>query len=124
VEVRTLNRKTTSAKVKREKINADDDDESGNGDGDDEGDETEFDQSDEKGQAKRVYKHALRILKFKLYFEDFFPTDDDRASLTYDCWMAGAKATKGLDADHATSERMLYLFGYDKKVCNPCPTIV
>ena len=121
--VQTSEPKTTSVQVKKEKIDAGNNGESDDGDGNGD-DENNLDQSDEKGQAERVYKHAMKILKFKMYFEDFFPTDDDRASLTYDCWMAGAKVTKGFDADHATTKWMLYHFKYDKTVRNPCPTVL
>ena len=97
-------------KVKLEKTDADSDDE------DDDDDNGDNDRSDEKSRAKRVYKHALKILKLKLYFEDFFPSDDNRASLVYDCWMAGAKVTKGLDEDHETLDWMLHNFEFNKKV--------
>ena len=97
-----------------------------NDDGDDKGgDSADRRRNSEKGLAERIYDRSLKILKFKLYFEDFFPTDDDRGALVYDCWMAGAKVTKGADRDHATLEWMLYHFGYDKTVCEPChPTIL
>ena len=92
--------------------------------GDDEGDEDEDeedhdDRNDEKSQAACVYKHALKVLKFKLYFEDFFPTDDDKGALVYDCWMAGARVTKGLSADPGTLKWMLYHFKHDKTVRTP-----
>ena len=73
-------------------------------------------QSDEKQLAKRVYKNSFKILKFKMYFEDFFPADDDRDALVFDCWMAGAKVTSGLTKDHGALKRMLYRHKYDKKV--------
>ena len=100
-------------KVKVENIDANSDDEA---DEDEDDNENNDDRSDEKNQAKRIYTHSLKVLKFKLYFEDFFPTDDDRSALVYDCWMAGAKATKGVNKDNDALKRMLYHFKYDKKV--------
>ena len=51
---------------------------------------------------------------------DIFPTDDDRGALVYDCWMAGAKATKVANTrDNTALEQMFYHFGYDKTVREP-----
>jgi len=88
------NKRAPDIKVKVEDTNVDGDDKGNedDDDGDDDDDDND-DWSDEKGQAKCVYKHSLKILKFKLYFEDFFPTNDDRGTLVYNCWMAGAKVT-------------------------------
>ena len=112
-------------KVKVENVGTDSDNEGNEEDDDDDGDgedDGDNDRSDEKNQAKRIYKHSLKVLKFKLYFEDFFPTDDDRGARVYDCWMAGAEATKGLDKDHTALKWMLYRFKYDKQVCEPPPS--
>lgn len=94
----------------------DDNDDNG---GDVSGNDGDRSRNSEKSQAERIYDRSLKILKFKLYFEDFFPTDDDRSALVYDCWMAGAKVTKGVNSDHATLEWMFYHFGYDKMVGKP-----
>jgi len=108
---------TPDIKVKVENVDTDSD----NGDDEDEDQEDDNDRNDETSQAKRVYGHALKVLRFKLYFEDFFPADDDRGALVYDCWMAGAKTTRGLDGDRAALKRMLYHYKYDKKVRTPSP---
>ena len=95
--------------------------ESDNGDDEEEDQEDDNDRNDEKSQAKRVYHGALKVLRFRLYFKDFFPADDDRGVLVYDCWMAGAKTTRGLNGDRAALKRMLYQYKYDKKVRTPPP---
>jgi hypothetical protein len=102
-----------NVQVKLEQADADSDNEDDEDDDENDG----GDRSDEKSQAKRIHKHAMKILKFKLYFEDLFPTDDDRGMLVYNCWMAGAKVTSGLDEDRTTIKWMFYHFKYDKKVC-------
>lgn len=102
-----------NVKVKVERGDTDDGDE---GDKDHDGGD---DRNHERDQAKRVYENSVRFLKFKLYFEDFFPTDDDRGALIYDCWMDGANVTKGLTDDCVVLERMLYRFKYDKKARVP-----
>ena len=92
-----------------------------NGDDEDDDQEEDTDRNDEESQAKRIYNRALKVLRFKLYFEDFFPADDDKGTLVYDCWMAGAKTTRGLDGDRAAIKRMLYHYKYDKQVCTSPP---
>jgi hypothetical protein len=107
----------TKVKVKTEKVGPESDI-----DGDDDGGDTgsEDDRGGKtlglKSQANRIFRHAHKMLKYRLYFEDFFPIDDDRAALIYECWMAGAKVTSGVDEDKATLESMLYRLGQDKKV--------
>ena len=118
-ETKARNLGYTATKVKMEKASADYDNESNeddDGENDAGDDEDGDDQGDEKRQAARIYKRSLKVLKFKLYFEDFFPTDDDRSAFIYDCWATGAKTTKGINGDRANFKTMLYDFKYDKKV--------
>jgi len=103
--------------VKVEAVDTDSD----NGDDEDDDQEEDTDRNDEESQAKRVYDRALKVLRFKLYFEDFFPADDDKGALVYDCWMAGAKTTRGLNGDRAALKWMLYHYKYDKQVRTSLP---
>lgn len=74
-----------------------------------------------KIQGKRIYERAYTRLKYMLYFVDFFPTDEDRAALVYECWMTSASMTTGVSDNKAYLEQLLYRFEYDKKV-RPSPT--
>ena len=66
--------------------------------------------------AKRIYKKALKILKRKLYFENFFPIDAEKDSLPYSCWISAVASMGQIDGGSATAHRMFYTFGYDDVV--------
>jgi len=67
--------------------------------------------------AKRIYKKALKILKFKLYFENFFPIDTEKDSLPYSCWTSAVASIGEIAGGSAAAQGMFYGGGYDKKVC-------
>ena len=66
--------------------------------------------------AERIYKKALKILKFKLYFENFFPTDDEKIELPSSCWAAAVASIGEIDCGPAAARRMLHDFGYEDTV--------
>ena len=77
-------------KVKVENIDTDSD----NGDDEDEDqDEEDNDRNDEKGQAMRVYHRALKVLRFRLYFNTgfsyFFPMGHGPCGMTKCPWVMG-----------------------------------
>ena len=67
--------------------------------------------------AERIYKKALKILKFKLYFENFFPTDDDKIGLPSSCWAAAIASIGEIDGGPAAARSMFHDFGYEDMVC-------
>ena len=84
------------------------------------GDDDEDDGGPRIGQdntraGKRIYKKALKILKLKLYFENFFPSDTEKDSLPYDCWSAAVASMGEIDGGPAAAKRLFYDVGYDKK---------
>lgn len=66
--------------------------------------------------AKRIYKKALKILKQKLYFENFFPTDAEKDGLPYSCWTSAVESMGRVDGGSTAARRMFYTFGYDDVV--------
>ena len=66
--------------------------------------------------AERIYKKALKILKFKLYFENFFPTDDDKTDLPSSCWAAAIASIGEINGGPAAVRRMLHDYEYDEMV--------
>ena len=104
-----------AVKVKMEKPS----DETGEDDDDEdksEGDGASHDESDATRTAEEIYKKALRALKFKLYFENFFPTDTEKDSLPYSCWVSAAASISEVDSESAAVHKMFYNHGYDDKV--------
>ena len=67
--------------------------------------------------AKRIYKKALKILKRKLYFEIFFPTDTEKDGLPYSCWTSAVASMDHVDGGSTAACRMFYTFRYDNMVC-------
>jgi hypothetical protein len=66
--------------------------------------------------AKEIYKKAHKTLKLKLYFENFFPTDTDKDSLPYSCWMSAAASIGEIGGGPTATCRMFHDFGYDDMV--------
>jgi len=73
--------------------------------------------------AKRIYKKALKILKFKMYFENFFPTDTEKDSLPYSCWNSAVASIGEINGGPAAAREMFYDAGYEKKV-RTSPTVL
>jgi len=67
----------------------------------------------------RIYKKAYKILKLKLYFENFFPADDKKDSLPYGCWISAVASIGKIDGGPAVAQSMFYDYEYDKKVRVP-----
>ena len=74
------------------------------------------DRDDATRVAKTIYKKAYKILKLKLYFENFFPTDTEKDSLPYSCWTSAVTSIGGIDGGSAAAQKMFYESGFDKKV--------
>ena len=68
--------------------------------------------------AEKIYKEALRTLKLKLYFENFFPADTDKDNLPYNCWTSAVASMSDIDGGDSTARKMFYEFGYDNVVRN------
>jgi len=100
-------------KVKVEKANDDDADEDEDED-EDGGHNAGHD--DATRTAAMIYKKALKILKFKLYFENFFPTDDEKIDLPSTCWAAAIASIGEINGGPAAARRMLHDFEYDEMV--------
>jgi len=66
--------------------------------------------------AKKIYKKALKVLKFKLYFENIFPTDVEKDSLAYSCWTSAVVSTGQIDGGSAAARKMFHDFGYEDTV--------
>ena len=97
---------TSAVKVKTEKANDgadEDEDEAEDEDGDD-----DARHGNAARLAKRIYKKALKILKLKLYFENFFPTDVEKDSLPYSCWTTAVASSGEIDGGSAAACRMFY----------------
>jgi hypothetical protein len=73
-------------------------------------------QDDTTRMAKMIYKKALKILKLKLYFENFFLTDAEKDGLPYSCWTSAVASINEIDNGSAAARRMFYDFGYDDMV--------
>jgi hypothetical protein len=96
-------------------------DDNDNDDGSVGGDEDDNEGGDGKGSsaggtAKRIYKKALKILKLKLYFENFFPTDAEKDALPFSCWMSAVTSMGEIDGGTAAALKLFYRFGYGDKV--------
>ena len=105
-------------KVKVEKVsdNSSDDDED-NDEDNDTGAGHGTGHGDAARTARAIYKKAYKILKLKLYFENFFPADEEKDSLPQDCWTSAVASIAGkIDGGPAATERMFHDFGYDKQV--------
>jgi hypothetical protein len=66
--------------------------------------------------AKGIYKKALKTLKFKLYFENFFPTDEEKDGLPYSCWISAIESSGEIEGGSVAAHKMFYDFGYDDTV--------
>lgn len=100
-------------KIEKANNNGTNDDE--DEDGDENGDR-DARHGDAARLAKGVYKKALKTLKFKLYFENFFPTDVEKDGLPYSCWSSAVASFGEIDGGSAAVCRMFYDFGYDDMV--------
>ena len=99
--------------VKKEKVDDPDIDEDKDEDGDDESE----DDPGHDGIAKRIYHKALKMLKFKLYFENFFPTDTEKDALPYSCWVSAVESIDQVDGGSAAACKMFYGTKYGRRVC-------
>lgn len=101
---------TTTVNVKKEAANDLDIDE-------DEGeDEDAEDGPHDGGDARRIYKKALKILKLKMYFENFFPTDAEKDALPFTCWMAAVESIGQVNGGPAAARNMFYTSKYGDTV--------
>ena len=66
-----------------------------------------------------IYRKVLRVLKFKLYFKNFFPTEDEKENLPYVCWTSAAESIGEIDGGPAAVRRMFHSFGYGDLVRIP-----
>lgn len=106
-------RPTPAIKVKMEKVD------DGSADKDEDNDNDGGRSAGREGSARvaeRIYKKALKILKRKLYFENFFPTDAEKDSLPYSCWTSAVAAMDQIDGGTVAAHNMLYEFKYDDVV--------
>jgi hypothetical protein len=108
-------RATPMVKVKIEKAGGDSADEDED-EGEDGGHHDGASHNDTTRMAKMIYKKALKILKLKLYFENFFPTDAEKDGLPYSCWTSAVASIDEIDNGSAAARRMFYDFGYDDMV--------
>ena len=74
--------------------------------------------------AARIYKKALKILKLKLYFENFFPVDTKKDGLPLSCWTSTVASIGGIDGGPAAARKMFYELKYGEKDCTLASSLI
>lgn len=74
--------------------------------------------------AARIYKKALKILKLKLYFENFFPVDAEKDGLPLSCWTSAVASIGEIDGGSAAARKMFHELKYGEKVCTLASSLI